>query len=44
MGIRRVYLEESRLIPVMLLRVSENKTESGSLVGGDTERLPDSLI
>jgi hypothetical protein len=41
MGIRRVYVEESRPIPVILAIVSENQIESGSLVGGDTERLPD---
>jgi hypothetical protein len=43
MGIRRVYVEESRPIPVILVIVSENQIESGSLVGGDIERLPDSI-
>jgi hypothetical protein len=41
MGIRRVYVEESRPIPEMLVIVSENQNELGSLVGGDIERLPD---
>jgi hypothetical protein len=40
MGIRRVYVEESRPVPAMLVIVSENSAESGSLVGGDTEGLP----
>ncbi|MGL5059964.1 MAG: hypothetical protein ACRC62_08265 [Microcoleus sp.] len=43
MGIRRVYVEESRPIPAMLAIASENQTESGSLVGGNAERLPDSI-
>lgn len=44
MGIRRVYAQESRLVPAILVIVSENQIESGSLVGGDTEELPDSLL
>ncbi|WP_341736634.1 hypothetical protein [Microcoleus sp. CAWBG640] len=43
MGIRRVYVEESRPIPVILAIVSENQTESGSLVSGDIEWLLDSI-
>jgi tryptophanase len=43
MGIRRVYVEESRPIPVILVIVSEDQNELGSLVGGDIERLPNSI-
>ncbi len=32
--------EESRLVPVILVTVSENQTELGSLVGVKAERLP----
>ena len=40
MGIRRVYVEESRPIPAMLVIVSENQSELGSLVGDNIEGLP----